>query len=118
MRKSRRRYAGKRSKDVLMDVIRTVPHFIKVRIGELRDSSRGGSAEPYIPLDESTDEVAKRLAAFARTLVEADQQMCGPCSGARVINVDGRDCSIPVSQGADMERAISSLVAPQGWSNS
>jgi hypothetical protein len=101
-----------------MNIIRgTVPHFIKVHMGGLPDGPCEGTAEPYIPLDESSDGVAKRLAVLARALVKADQDMGGSCSGARVINVDGTDCSIPVSQGADLETAISCLVAPQGWGN-
>lgn len=95
----------------------TVPHYVKVQMGALPDAARDGQVAPYIPLDESADGIAVQLARLARATVEASEQLTGPCPGARVVNVDGTDCSIPVSHENDMATAISRLVAPRGWSN-
>lgn len=95
----------------------TVPHYIKVQMGALPDTARDGKAAPYIPLDESPDGIAELLAKLARAAVKASEQLNGPCPDATVVNVDGTDCSIPVSHENDMATAISRLVAPRGWVN-
>ena len=94
-----------------------VPHYVKVQMGALRDAAGDGTVATYIPLDESADGIAVQLAILAREVVEASEQLTGPCPGARVVNVDGTDCSIPVSHENDMATAISRLVAPRGWGN-
>jgi hypothetical protein len=94
----------------------TVPHLIRVQMGDSPDSVRDGTAVPHISLDESSDVVATQLARLARALVLASEKVSGPCTDPKIVNVDGNNCSIPVSEGNSLITEIGRLVAPRGWS--
>lgn len=100
----------------------TVPHFVRVQLGELPDPRRDGQACVYVPLDETPHGVGTRLAEVARAMISASKILGSSDGSGLVTDVDGVPCKIRVvaalSQSMreeDLIEKLSSLVVPQGW---
>jgi hypothetical protein len=90
---------------------------MKIQMGDSPDSVQKVDVALDIPLDESPNRVAEHLVRSARLALKARELLNGPCSGARVVSVDGHNCSITVSHGSEMNDEVSKLVNPLGWDN-
>jgi|688.fasta_scaffold213055_1 hypothetical protein len=100
----------------------TVPHFVRVQLGELPDPRRDGQACIYVPLGETPQGVGTRLAEVARAMILASKSLGSSDGSAFVTDVDGVPCRIRVvdalpksTREEDLTIKLASLVVPQGW---